>query len=81
MREHHVGFFDGAASNGECGAGLVIKIGNDLVYNGWLRARKGSNTRAEIVGKALFAKFLGVQSLELVITYIVARLPYSIFQI
>lgn len=50
-----------------CGAGLVIKIGNDFIYKGWLRAGSGSNTRAEVVGLwslLFFAKFLGVQSLQ-----------------
>ena len=61
-QKHPVGFFDGAALNGDCGAGLVIKIGKDKIIKGWLKAGKGSNTRAKVavLWSLLFVRNFGV---------------------
>ena len=67
MQEYHVDLFDGAVLNGSCGIGLVINIGKDKVYKGWLKAMKDSNTRAEVVElwSLLFCeKYWGVHSLQ-----------------
>ena len=41
-----MGFFDGAALNGACGAGIVIMIDKDIIFKGWLKVGIGTNTRA-----------------------------------
>ena len=47
--DYPVGFLDGVASTGICGAGLFIKMGSDTTLKGWLKFEVGSNTRAELV--------------------------------
>ena len=41
-----MGLFDGATSNGVCGVGFVINLGDDKVMKGWLKAVFGTNTWA-----------------------------------
>ena len=45
-----MGFFDGAALNGACGACIVIMIDKDIIFKGWLKVGMGTNTRAEVIG-------------------------------
>ena len=46
LQEHPMGFFDGTASNGECGVVFVIKLGKDKVMKRWLKAGFGRIIRA-----------------------------------
>ena len=41
-----MGFFDSAASDGACGVGFFIKLGDDKVMKGWLKVVFGTNTWA-----------------------------------
>ena len=62
-----MGFFDGAAPRGHCGAGLVIKIDNHRMIKGWLKAGLGTDTRAEVIGfwsLPTCAKFWGLNYLQ-----------------
>lgn len=43
------GFYDGAAQNGVCCVGIVIKLSRSHYYHLHLKAGCGSNTRAELV--------------------------------
>ena len=46
LQEHPVGFFDGAAKDGVCGAGILIKFDKNITLKGWLKAGIGTNTWA-----------------------------------
>ena len=62
-----MGFFDGAASKGLCGAGLYIKLGRNTLLNGWLKAKVGSNTKAKLValwGFLYLSKRWGLTALQ-----------------
>ena len=59
-----MGSFDGATLNGMCGAGFVIKLGDDKVMKGWLKNGIGTNTRAEVAGLwclLFYAKYWGIK--------------------
>ena len=45
-----MGFFDGADTDGFCGANIVIKFDKSRTYKGWLKAGLGTNTRAKVIG-------------------------------
>lgn len=52
MADQHMylyGFLDGAAQNGDCAAGIVVKLAQAHVIFIHLKAGSGSNTRAELV--------------------------------
>ena len=62
-----MGFFDGVALGGLCGVGMVIKIDNHIMIKDRLKARIGSNTRAEVIGPWILltcAKFWGLNYLQ-----------------
>ena len=42
-----MGFFDGAAQKGVCGAGFILSISALHTYHCWLGCGIGTNTRAE----------------------------------
>ena len=44
-----MGFFDGATSDGACGAEFVIKLDNKSLKC-WRKDGKGTNTRIEVIG-------------------------------
>ena len=59
--------FDGASTNGFCGAGFVLNLDAGKVIKGWLNAGRGSNTRAEVMGlwSGLYvARLWGVKDLH-----------------
>ena len=67
MQDHPFVFFNGAVANGVCGASFVIKLKNDKVIKGWLKAGRHTNTRAEVIGlwSVLFvAKSWGLKDLH-----------------
>ena len=54
-----VGYFDGAEQQGKCGARMVIQMAGNHTFSLCMSARKGSNTRAELLtlwGLLFFAK-------------------------
>ena len=58
-----IGFFDGAQEDGLCGAGMVIRIRNNLFYRLWMEADKETNTKAELLalwGLLYFAKKMNI---------------------
>ena len=58
-----IGFFDGAQQDGLCGAGMVIRIRNNLSYRLWMGVGKGTNTKAELLalwGLLYFAKKMNI---------------------
>ena len=44
-----IGYFDGAEQNGVCGAGYIIRINNQEVIKGWMKAGIGTNTREKVL--------------------------------
>ena len=50
VQDHPLVYFDGAPTNGVCGAGFIIKLDNVKVIKGWLKAGRGTNTLVEILG-------------------------------
>lgn len=61
MADQHMylcGFLDGAAQNGDCAVGIVIKLAQAHVIFIHLKAGSGSNTRAELVALGSSMVFL-----------------------
>lgn len=61
-----VGYFDGAAHGGFCGAGMMIRIQPDITYILGLGIGRGTNTRAELLalwGLLRFAKDIDLHEL------------------
>ena len=44
-----IGYFEGAAQEGYCGAGFVIKMISHEIIKGWMKAGCGTNSRAELM--------------------------------
>lgn len=62
------GFFYGATETGVCGAGMVIFLSPDHYFHLNMRARSGSNTRAELV--ALWGLLYFTMDMGIVLTHI-----------
>lgn len=61
-----LGYFDGAAQGGLCGAGMVLKLIADHEYHRMFLAGVGTNTRAELLalwGLLSFARNLNIEQL------------------
>jgi ribonuclease HI len=64
--EKPIGFFDGAAVNDNCGAGIFIKLSSDHSYKAHFAGGKGNNMKAEILGLwvlLFFAQRLSIRNL------------------
>jgi ribonuclease HI len=45
-----IGFFDGAAANGSCGVGIVLKLSSSHFFKIHLAIGIGTNIKAELIG-------------------------------